>query len=137
MIARLLGVFIACAAATACGTAPPRPDSGKFILTVLNVRDVQRGNGLAVVLQTPGGKTYLYDTGNGYPSKDRPGAWEGDYNCGRDDIVPFLKERGIASLDGVFISHAHYDHFGGLLWLAENFPVARLFDCGYEYAGTT
>jgi glyoxylase-like metal-dependent hydrolase (beta-lactamase superfamily II) len=69
--------------------------------------------GLAVVMETPAGKTYLYDTGNGYPDSD---GWAGDYNAGRDTIVPYLEARGVKSLDGVLISHAHYDHFGGLLW---------------------
>lgn len=119
-----------------CSTAAPQPSSaGKFVVTCLNVRDVDRGSGLAIVLQTPGGKTFLYDTGNGYPSKERPGEWDGDYNCGRDDILPFLRQRGIVALDGVFISHAHYDHFGGLLWLTDHFPIRKLYDCGYEYSG--
>ena len=61
--------------------------------------------------------------------------WAGDYNAGRDTILPYLKGRGIASLDGVIISHAHYDHFGGLLWLADHFPVARLYDAGYKFPG--
>ena len=33
------------------------------------------GIGLALVLQTPAGRTYLYDTGNGYPAGD---GWERD-----------------------------------------------------------
>src|SRR4051812_28237960 len=83
---------------------------GKFTLTCLEIPDIKRGAGLAVVLQMPGGKTYLYDTGSGYPEK---GGWASDYNAGRDTILSFLQARGIGALDGVFISHAHYDHFGG------------------------
>jgi len=49
-------------------------DHGKFILTALNIPDVQRGAGLALVLQTPEGKTWLYDTGNGYPVETGPAA---------------------------------------------------------------
>lgn len=105
---------------------------GTFTLTALNIPDVNRGAGLALILQTPGGKTWLYDTGSGYPSVD---GWEGDFNTGRDLIVPFLKERGITAIDGVMISHAHYDHFGGLIWLKDNFPIKRLIDSGYEFPG--
>lgn len=107
---------------------------GKFTLTALNIPDVNRGAGLALVLQTPGGKTWLYDTGTGYPSET---GWEGDFNAGRDLIVPFLKERGIAALDGILISHAHFDHFGGLIWLKENFPIKQLVDAGYEFPGVS
>jgi len=103
-----------------------------FTLTVLSIPDVGRGVGLAIVLQTPGGKTYLYDTGTGYPEE---GGWAGDHNTGRDRIAPFLRERGIRSLDGVIISHAHYDHFGGLLWLVDHMAIGKLIDSGYEFPG--
>ena len=109
--------------------------TGKFTLTVLEVPDVQRGAGLAIVLQTPGGHTFLYDTGNGYPSQTNASGWAGDHNTARDLIVPFLRERGVRTLDGVAISHAHYDHFGGLVWLTEGFPIKRLYDSGYIFPG--
>jgi competence protein ComEC len=110
--------------------AKPPAATGKFIVTVLNIPDIQRGAGLAVVLQTPGGKTWLYDTGSAYPDEQ---GWVQDFNSGRDLIVPFLKERGITELEGVLISHAHYDHFGGLIWLKDNFPIKQLIDSGYEF----
>jgi competence protein ComEC len=106
--------------------------TGTFTLTLLDIPDVGRGVGLALVLQTPSGRTWLYDTGNGYPAAE---GWEGDCNSGRDQIAPFLAERGLESLDGVIISHAHYDHFGGLLWLIDRVPIARLVDSGYEFDG--
>jgi competence protein ComEC len=100
-------------------------------LTCLEMTDVNRGAGLAVVIETPGGKTYLYDTGVGYPDGD---GWAGGYNAGRDTVAPYLKAKGIMALDGVLISHAHYDHFGGLLWLADHVPIARLYDSGYSFS---
>jgi competence protein ComEC len=107
-------------------------EPGKFTLTVLNIPDIQRGAGLAIVLQMPGGATWLYDTGSGYPAEN---GWAGDFNAGRDLIVPFLKERAITQLAGVMMSHAHYDHFGGLVWLKENFSIGQLIDSGYEFPG--
>jgi competence protein ComEC len=107
---------------------------GKFTLTALNIPDINRGAGLALVLQTPGGKTWLYDTGSGYPGET---GWESDFNAGRDLVVPFLKTIGVTELDGVLISHAHYDHFGGLVWLKDNFPIKRLIDSGYEFPGAS
>jgi competence protein ComEC len=114
--------------------APKLHASGKFILTVLNIPDIQRGAGLAIIMQTPTGKTWLYDTGSGYPAEQ---GWVNDFNTGRDLIVPFLKERGITALDGVLISHAHYDHFGGLIWLKDNFPIKQLIDSGYDFPGAS
>lgn len=120
------------------GTAFPQLASavaseyGQFALTCLEIPDIKRGAGLALVLQTPGGHTWLYDTGSGYPDKD---GWSAGYNAGRDTVMPFLKAHGIKSLDGVIISHAHYDHFGGLLWLVDNIPIAKLYDPGYGFQG--
>ena len=108
---------------------------GRFTLTVLEIPDIQRGAGLAIVMQTPSGKTYLYDTGSGYPEKLSSDGWQSNFNAGRDLVAPFLKTQGVARLEGVLISHAHFDHFGGLLWLADHFPITRLIDSGYVFPG--
>jgi len=112
----------------------PNPRTGKLKLTCLEIPDYGRGAGLAVVIQTPGGKTFLYDTGSGYPTKDGKG-WAGEYNAGRDAILPFLKAKGISSIDGVLMSHGHYDHFGGLMWLVDHVTIPKLIDSGYSFAG--
>lgn len=104
-----------------------------FTLTVLDIPDIQRGAGLAIVMQTPSGKTFLYDTGTAHPERLSSDGWLANFNAGRDVIQPFLKKSGIKELDGIFISHAHYDHFGGLLWLMDNFPIRKLIDAGYVF----
>jgi competence protein ComEC len=109
--------------------------SGKFILTCLEIPDIQRGAGLAIVLQLPSGKTCLYDTGSAYPDATSPDGWQAGFNAGRDLIVPFLEKAGVKEIDTVFISHAHYDHFGGLLWLKDHFPIKKLVDSGYVFGG--
>jgi competence protein ComEC len=114
------------------GGAAFAAESGRFVLTVLNIPDVRRGAGLGLILETPDGKVWLYDTGSGYPAES---GWAGDFNAGRDLVAPFLKEREISELAGVMISHAHYDHFGGLIWLKEHVPIRRLIDSGYAFSG--
>ncbi len=113
----------------------PPESKGNFTLTVLEIPDIQRGAGLAIILQTPNGQTWLYDTGSAYPSLENRAEWDGNFNAGRDLIVPFLKQVGVTELDGVMISHAHYDHFGGLMWLADHFPIKKLVDSGYHFGG--
>jgi competence protein ComEC len=125
----------AAAFAAPCSAAETPPAAGKFALTVLNVPDVQRGCGLALVMRTPGGRTFLYDTGNGYPTATDPSGWAGNHNTGRDLIAPLLARRGVKQLDGVVISHAHFDHFGGFIWLVDHFPIRKLYDPGYEMPG--
>src|SRR4051812_48019839 len=94
------GILLAAAAVAGwpAGGRAPGQERGTFTFTCPEIADVKRGAGLAVVLETPGGKTYLYDTGNGYPEK---GGWAGGYNAGRDTILPYLRAKGIRALDGV------------------------------------
>lgn len=84
-----------------------------------------RGWGHAVVIQTPEGHTYLFDTGQNYPDTD--------FDCGKDMIAPFLKKKNIKEIDGVVISHAHNDHFGGFQYLMNNFKIKHLWDSGYPF----
>ena len=98
-----------------------RAADGKLIITYLNMPK----HGLAVVVQTPGGRTWMIDTG---PQSE-------PYNAGRDTIEPFLKARGITQLDGIAISHPHGDHYGGAMWLLDHMPVKTFVDTGYSARG--
>lgn len=93
-------------------TAPPTegrdPCKNKLVMTVLDVKEP----GLAVLLQTPAGKTYLLDAG--VPQD------------GETIVAPFLKAHGIGKLDGVLITHPHGDHHGGVPYVLTNFPVRSL-----------
>ena len=126
---RLLILFIAtCLLHTHAPAAEPT-----FSFTVLEIPDIQRGAGLAIVMRTPSGRTWLYDTGTAHPEKLSSDGWLANFNAGRDLIAPHLAKAGVTTIDGVFMSHAHYDHFGGLLWLKDHFKITRLIDCGYLF----
>jgi competence protein ComEC len=138
MISARVFVSITVAAALAAlslHAAEPATAKATFKLTCLEIPDIQRGAGLAVILQTPGGRTYLYDTGSGYPSSESPDGWQSQFNAGRDRVLPFLTKAGVTEIEAVFISHAHYDHFGGLMWLKDHFPIKKLVDSGYVFRG--
>ncbi len=104
-----------------------------FSFKVLEIPDIQRRAGLAIVMRTPSGRTWLYDTGTANPEKLSSDGWLAKFNAGRDVVAPLLKKQGVTAIDGIFISHAHYDHFGGLLWLKEDFEIKKLIDCGYTF----
>ena len=105
-------------------------DSGKLTVTWLDLAV----HGLAVVLETPGGKVFLIDTGGTRATKS---SGEADYNSGRDAISPFLKARGYTEIAGISVSHPHGDHYGGAPWLLENWKVISYVDNGYTGRGQT
>ncbi len=114
-------------------SAADTPAPRTFSFTVMEIPDIQRGAGLAIVMQTPSGKTWLYDTGTAHPERLSSDGWLAKFNAGRDVVAPLLKKQGVTAIDGIFISHAHYDHFGGLLWLKDHFEIKKLIDCGYVF----
>jgi competence protein ComEC len=87
-----------------------RPTLGEFRCTFLAV-----GHGGCAVLETPDGRTFLYDLG----------ALTGP-EVTRRHVAPFLWQRGVRRLDEVFLSHADLDHFNGLAALLERFAVGQV-----------
>jgi len=73
------------------------------------------GHGLAVVIQTPGGQTFLYDCGR-----------MGDPSVGRRIVAPALWARGISRIDTVFLSHADHDHYDGLPDLLDRIAIGQV-----------
>lgn len=118
MKSRITSVIIVCFAFL-LGTSRGAHAQGQLKVTVLDFKT----HGLAVVLETPGGKTWLLDTALNQ---------KGDYYAARDVIGPFLKRSGIKVIDGILISHPHADHFGGLPYLFENYEINQLVDGGYD-----
>jgi competence protein ComEC len=90
---------------------PDHPRAGAFRVTAFDV-----GQGMALLVETRQHRL-LYDTGPGYA----PGA-----DGGSRVILPYLRMRGIAGLDGVVVSHSDVDHTGGALALFEGVDVGWL-----------
>ena len=88
------GVLIA----TACLWRPAVVPDGVARVTVLDV-----GQGLSVVVETRG-HTLVYDAGPSF----RTGS-----DTGQLVVVPFLRSRGVRTVDRVVVSHDDDDHKGG------------------------
>ncbi len=56
----------------------------KLTLSFMEMKGKGPGWGLAIIIQTPNGHTYLYDTGSNYPNAG--------FDAGKDAIAPFLKK---------------------------------------------
>jgi competence protein ComEC len=77
------------------------PESdGRLRLTVFDV-----GQGEALLLEAPGGRTLLVDTG-GLP-------FGSGFDMGTRVLAPALWQRGVRRLDALLLTHADPDHAGG------------------------
>lgn len=66
------------------------------------------GQGGCCVLKMPGGENFLIDGGSS--NKKNTAVYQ---------ILPYLKNQGIAILDGIFVSHTDQDHISGIEELLE------------------
>lgn len=83
-----------------CFNTAITPTAGELWVTAFDI-----GQGMSVLVETPTHRL-LYDTG-AFFSKESNGADR--------VILPYLKARGITSLDTMVVSHADNDHAGGAL----------------------
>lgn len=100
-------------------------DNKKLTLTFMEMKGKGPGWGLAIVIQTPDGHIYMFDTGSDYPNSG--------FDAGKDMVAPFLSKNNIKEIDGVLISHPHNDHFGGFQFLMNNYKIKQLYDNGYTF----
>jgi competence protein ComEC len=106
---RILGAVMLLPALT---FSPARPQPGGLRFTLLDV-----GQGLAAVVDTAA-HTLVFDTGARFgPTFDLGGAV----------IEPFLRQRGVARIDTLVVSHGDNDHIGGAATLLQRFPVRSIY----------
>jgi competence protein ComEC len=91
---------------------PERPTPGEFRLVLLDV-----GQGLASVVETRH-RALVYDTGVRLSPS---------FDMGRAVVEPYLRARGIGTIDTLVVSHGDLDHIGGARSLLARFPVGRAY----------
>lgn len=102
----LLGLLVLGLGLGAAALAPREPD-----LLILSV-----GGGSCSILSVPGGGSCLFDCGAGGRGR---GAGE--------RIARAALASGLRRIDGAVLSHAHADHVGGVLELADTIPLGRVW----------
>ena len=100
------------------GLIPTLRDTGVRAGIELVALDVGKGD--AIAIRTPRGRWMLVDTGG------RTARWD----AGRDRIVPYLKARGVRSLDLLLLSHADLDHTGGAASVIRALRPRQIVDPG-------
>jgi competence protein ComEC len=81
--------------------------------------DVGQGN--AALVQFPGGKNMIIDGG---------GTLSGQFDIGERVIAPFLRTKGVWTIDYLVLTHPHPDHIGGLIFLLDTFKVKEVWANG-------
>jgi competence protein ComEC len=90
-----------------------RPPDGRLRVTFLDV-----GQGDAIVLELPDGRTALVDAGTGGPSR---------FDVGERVVAPFLWNRGVRRLAVAVATHDDIDHAGGLASILRLFPADEVW----------
>lgn len=80
------------------------------------------GQGDAILIQTPENNFVLIDTG----SKK--------YD---DNLVDFIRNLGVTTLQAFVATHPHEDHIGGCVKLFEQFEILNVYHPGYEMSSQT
>lgn len=93
-----------------------RGHSRELQITFLDV-----GQGNAALVQFPGGKNMIIDGG---------GTYAGQFDIGERVVAPFLRTKGIRTIDYLVLTHPHPDHLGGMVFLLENFKVREVWTNG-------
>ena len=94
---------------------------GEVRITFLSV-----GQGDSAVVEFPGGGVMVVD-GGGLSSRT--------FDVGERLIAPFLWSRGITRVDVLVATHPQWDHYGGLIFLAEEFAPREVWDNGASGRG--
>ena len=108
----------------------PRPIEHPHDALLMEAIDV--GQGDALLLITPEGKTLLVD-GGGFGGG--PHQAPQDFDIGEEVVSEVLWSRGIRHLDAVALTHAHSDHMGGLPAVLRNFRPAEFWVGNNPHSG--
>lgn len=93
----------------------------------LRITVIDVGQGSSTLLEMPKGFNLLID-GGGFPDNST-------FDAGERVVAPLLWRKKIKTIDTLILSHPNSDHLNGLLYIAENFNVKKVW-ANYDTADT-
>lgn len=84
---------------------------------LLQVHIIDVGQGEAILVQAPGGQNMLVDGGERSVETT-------------DQLVRYLRTKGVKKIDILVATHPHSDHIGGLPTVMKTFPIGAVYDSG-------
>jgi competence protein ComEC len=86
------------------------------------------GQGDSIFIKLPLGKgNYLIDTGGTISfNTDSWKARKKEYEVGKEVVVPYLKSKGISTIDKLILTHGDADHIGGALAVIKELHVKEI-----------
>ncbi|ASP28544.1 hypothetical protein SCORR_v1c07720 [Spiroplasma corruscae] len=115
-------VSLSCSTITSCNSNTQPYSNNEVEDNQISYYSLSIGNGLFSYLKV-GSKAILFDAGIGL-SKDAE--WKGLKHKGNEFATNFMKWTGVESIEAIFISHNHSDHYGNLDTVTKNFDVANI-----------
>lgn len=112
VLAAVLAVLFLTAGCGETGQGKQENLKGNMVLSFINI-----GKGDAFLIQVPDGGYYMWDTGK-----------EEDYPM----VERLLDIKKVERLDGIFLSHGHKDHAGGLELIMEKYSVEKVYLSGKD-----
>jgi competence protein ComEC len=114
--AGVLAILAATLVIDACGWTWARYFNRDLRVTFLSV-----GEGDAAVVRFPGSRVMLIDGG---------GAFTGGFDPGERIVAPYLWANKIMHVDYLVLSHPDRDHYGGFVFIANNFAPSEFWTGG-------
>lgn len=92
-----------------------------FSPNLLSVHFINVGQGDSILIRTPQKKNILIDGG---------GVTYGDFDVGRQVVIPYLRRLGVRNIDLMVLTHPDLDHLKGLIPVLKEMKVKMVIDSG-------
>ncbi|MDE1176581.1 MAG: ComEC/Rec2 family competence protein [Edaphobacter sp.] len=103
------------------------PEPPIFARNMLEVTAIDVGQGDAIFVADPRGRTMLVDAGGPIGRAGEAATAAGNFDIGEEIVSTYLWSRRIRRLDTLVLSHAHSDHMGGMAAVMRNLRPRELW----------